>query len=109
MASRATPTHESPSLFEELEARTLLSGGWDVVLIDAGLPAAAQLGRAVVEAEHVVYYDHRKDSAANVLSHVSELALAAGRRIDSLAIVSHGAPGGFALGTHLNVLLASVP
>jgi len=92
---------ENPNapVLERLEPRELLSAAWDVVLIDAGLTDSSELLGAASGAEQVVMYDSRLESAADVLSRAVELVLSADRQLASLSIISHGAPGSFALGS----------
>jgi len=98
---RRVSVKENPTapILERLEPRMLLSAAWDVVLIDAQLPQSLELVRAASGAEQIVVYDSRQDSATNVLARATELVLSADRRMASLSILSHGAPGGFALGS----------
>ena len=84
--------------FEALEPRLLLAAGWDVVLIDDALPSWDILSASAVEADRIIPYDSAAETADDVLSRVIELAEANDTRIDSLCILSHGAPGRFALG-----------
>lgn len=99
-------------LFESLEVRTLLSAGLDVFLVDNQLPAYEELANAVSNAAHVVVYDGAEDSARDVFNVLAELAMTENRQIGSLSILSHGAPGGFALGNEwisLDSLEATAP
>ena len=85
-------------LFELLEVRTLLSAGLDIVLVDNQLPAYEELADAAANAAYVVTYDGAEDSAEDVIDVLVELAITENEQIGSLSIISHGAPGGFALG-----------
>ncbi len=87
------------TLFEPLEERMLLSGGWDVVLIDSQLADHDLLVRSAAQAEQIVIYDSQKESSLDVLSRMEVLAQSSEEPIQSLSILSHGAPGGFALGS----------
>jgi len=66
-------------LTERLEPRILLSAGWDVVLIDGSPPGLEELVLSAVHAERVVLYDCQKDSAADLLSRVTDLGASRGR------------------------------
>ena len=47
---------------ELLEPRALMSGGWDVALIDRNLPNESILERAMLPGGHVITYDGRTES-----------------------------------------------
>src|SRR5437868_2489178 len=92
----ARPISPRSTWLERLERRLVLSGTTDVVLIDAALPDAAVLERAAQGAT-VVVYDGRRDSAAQVIGRVADLA-EGGAKIHSLSILAHGSRGRFELG-----------
>ena len=94
---RKEPPHR-PSLMEQLEQRLLFSAGLDVVLIDGSLDDPELLERAAQEDALVQVYDSSSESAADVLSRISQLADESGERISSVSIFSHGSQGEFALG-----------
>src|SRR5690242_4833358 len=92
----ARPISARSTWLERLERRLVMSGTADVVLIDAALPDAAVLERAAQGAT-VVMYNGRRDSAAEVIGRVADIATG-GVKIHSLSILAHGNRGQFALG-----------
>jgi hypothetical protein len=89
-----------PWLLDFLESRALFAGGaWDVALIDSTLPDRAALVRAMVPGGHVILFDGRHDTAADVLARTIQWAQRSGASIGSLSLLSHASAGRFALGT----------
>src|SRR4051812_20502728 len=86
----ATPSHITTDLNG--------GGGADVVLIDRSLPDQAVLRRALEPGGHVILYDGRRDSAADVLARVTRWAETGGATIRSLSLLSHADGGRFELG-----------
>ena len=72
--------------------------GTRVVLIDSQLADASQLEEAVAPDSKLFIYDSKHDTAAEVLQSVVHWAETNGKRIDDLAVLSHGVGGAFELG-----------
>lgn len=85
-------------VIEGLERRLLMSGAWNVALIDSTLADSDLLVRSVDGADCVAVYDGSADSAVDILFGLAEQANSAGAQIASLAILSHGSAGQFDLG-----------
>jgi hypothetical protein len=75
-----------------------MSASLEIALIDSALPHDDLLAAAMLPGGHVIKYDSRHDSAADILNRVSEFAGASGAKIGSISILSHASPGRFALG-----------
>src|SRR5439155_18109650 len=86
-------------LLEPLEQRRVMSAGVDLALIDGTLPHENLLASAMLSGGHVIVYDGRHDSAADVLNRVTSWAEENGAKIGSLSLLSHASAGRFALGS----------
>src|SRR2546430_16085492 len=99
MPGAQIPRRLRPSfLLEPLEQRLVMSGGWDVALIDSTLQHEDLLTRAMLSGGHAIAYDRRHDSAADVLGKVSQWAEGNGAKNGSLSPSSPPSAGRFALG-----------
>lgn len=85
-------------VIEGLERRLLMSGAWNVALIDSTLAESDLLVGSADGADCVAVYDGSADSMTDILSGLADQANSAGAQIASLAILSHGSAGQFALG-----------
>src|ERR1051325_9147253 len=85
-------------ILEPLEQRRVMSAGIDVALIDSTLAHEQLLASAMNPGGHVIVYDGRHDSAADVLGKVAEWAEENGAKIGSLSLLAHATSGRFALG-----------
>src|SRR5690348_6913591 len=93
---KARPTH---GWFEELEARYFFSAASvDVALIDTSLPNYSALSSAISDQTRLIAFNGKTDSANKVLGKLAAWAATSGNTIRSVAILSHGSSGRFALG-----------
>jgi hypothetical protein len=96
-AATPTPPESPSSSADPLDA--MYDKPLDVVLISGGIGEIEHIKDAAAPGAKVVVYDAYKDGLTDVVSELTALAHDTGKKIGTLAVISHGEPGAFMLGT----------